>query len=81
MAKNTTLHYIIYTLYIHYIHYYLLSELKKFGARSCRAPNVHQTSIGGARNTVHHCARPSYGCALIILQTCVMYFAIYLVTN
>ena len=29
------------------------SGLKKFGARLCRAPNVHQTSIGGARNIVH----------------------------
>ena len=59
MAKNTTLHYIMYTLYIHYIHYYLLSELKKFGARSCRAPNVHQTSIGGARTIVSKYRAPT----------------------
>ena len=30
-----------------------ISGLKKFGARSCCAPNVHQTSIGGTRNIVH----------------------------
>ena len=29
------------------------SGLKKFGAHSCRAPNVHQTLIGGAQNIVH----------------------------
>ena len=27
--------------------------LKKFGARSCRAPNVHQTLIGGSWNIMH----------------------------
>ena len=30
-----------------------ISGLKKFGARSFCAPNVHQTSIGGTRNIVH----------------------------
>ena len=30
------------------------SGLKKFGARLRRAPNVHQTLIGGARNIVQY---------------------------
>ena len=32
---------------------YASAGLKKFGACSCRAPNVHQTSIGGVQNIVH----------------------------
>ena len=40
-----------------FIHSFLVSNgstgLKKFVARSCRAPNVHQTLIGGAQNIVH----------------------------
>ena len=58
-----------------------LSGVKKFGGRLCHAPNMHQTSIGGAQDIVHHRASPSFGCALIILQTSVVCFAIYLVTK
>ena len=41
--------------FLHRLNCHIKDELglKKFGAHSCRAPNVHQTLIGGAQSIVH----------------------------
>ena len=44
---------LIYFLHRVNCHIKYESGLKKFGAHSCRAPNVHQTLIEGAQNIVH----------------------------
>ena len=38
--------------YASIIHKYASAGLKKFGACSCHAPNMHQTLIGGVQNIV-----------------------------
>ena len=45
--------YLIMATYASIMHKYASAGLKKFGACSCHAPNMHQTSIGGVQNIVH----------------------------